>query len=73
MLLRRLAPTDPFSSKVCAVDHHTTDLSLYAHITSDFHHIDALAHFDRERIPERVVCVILILSSYPKFSYPTLC
>jgi catalase len=22
---------------------------------SDFHHIDLLAHFDRERIPERVV------------------
>lgn len=21
----------------------------------DFHHIDLLAHFDRERIPERVV------------------
>jgi len=23
--------------------------------SSDFHHIDLLAHFDRERIPERVV------------------
>ena len=23
----------------------------------DFHHIDLLAHFDRERIPERVVCI----------------
>jgi catalase len=24
-------------------------------MSSDFHHIDLLAHFDRERIPERVV------------------
>ena len=25
----------------------------------DFHHIDLLAHFDRERIPERVVCIVI--------------
>ena len=24
-------------------------------VSPDFHHIDLLAHFDRERIPERVV------------------
>lgn len=23
-------------------------------VVSDFHHIDLIAHFDRERIPERV-------------------
>ena len=27
---------------------------IYFHF-KDFHHIDLLAHFDRERIPERVV------------------
>ena len=27
---------------------------------ADFHHIDLLAHFDRERIPERVVCIIIL-------------
>jgi Catalase len=47
----------PFSSKVRPVDHNTIDLSLVTYICSDFHHIDAIAHFDRERIPERVVCV----------------
>jgi hypothetical protein len=26
----------------------------------DFHHIDLLAHFDRERIPERVVCIMIL-------------
>jgi len=26
----------------------------------DFHHIDLLAHFDRERIPERVVGVLVL-------------
>jgi catalase len=34
----------------------------------DFHHIDLLAHFDRERIPERVVCVTPI-PPYACYSY----
>jgi catalase len=31
-----------------------------SHPSPDFHHIDLLAHFDRERIPERVVGVIVL-------------
>ena len=36
---------------------HVTQL-IFA--TPDFHHIDLLAHFDRERIPERVVCIKIL-------------
>lgn len=49
------------SSKVCAfwilVIHHSAG-PLFVYVTPDFHHIDLLAHFDRERIPERVVCIL---------------
>lgn len=49
--------------------------------TPDFHHIDLLAHFDRERIPERVVSLTcaphrvassqLLSRSTPKAQVPT--
>lgn len=29
-------------------------------LLQDFHHLDLLSHFDRERIPERVVSVICL-------------
>ena len=36
--------------------HRRLSLVVFLHFSSlDFHHIDLLAHFDRERIPERVV------------------
>ena len=35
---------------------HSFDWPLYL----DFHHIDLIAHFDRERIPERVVSSVIL-------------
>lgn len=49
-----LAPLAPSFSRVCT-DLHTEYLIYLIVISPDFHHIDLLAHFDRERIPERVV------------------
>jgi len=45
-----LALTKPFKPPACSRHRHPLD----------FHHIDLLAHFDRERIPERVVGVIVL-------------
>ena len=35
----------------------------------DFHHIDLLAHFDRERIPERVVRAFTFDVTYPNLRH----
>ena len=47
-----LASMVPCCSRVCC-NHCPSSSPPYA--SKDFHHIDLLAHFDRERIPERVV------------------
>ena len=52
--LSALAPSAPSFSRVCADPRSRYLIHLIA-ICADFHHIDLLAHFDRERIPERVV------------------
>ncbi|KAH0828607.1 catalase [Lanmaoa asiatica] len=44
----------PVAEPVCTDSHSPFLIHLIA-ISPDFHHIDLLAHFDRERIPERVV------------------
>ena len=36
-------------------NHNLFFSTLYYSVLSDFHLIDKLSHFDRERIPERVV------------------
>lgn len=52
--LRSLEQLDLFSSKACRCLSLAESCALIASF-SDFHHIDLIAHFDRERIPERVV------------------
>lgn len=52
MPLSALAPPGPSSSRV-GIDF--VDTIYLITVSPDFHHIDLLAHFDRERIPERVV------------------
>lgn len=37
------------------ISHAAVLLPLFYSLLQDFHLIDKLAHFDRERIPERVV------------------
>jgi catalase len=44
--------------------HGSADHPRSLTFTPDFHHIDLLAHFDRERIPERVVRDILSALTY---------
>ena len=51
--LSALAPSAPSFSRVCTDPHE--HLIWLTTSSLDFHHIDLLAHFDRERIPERVV------------------
>lgn len=57
MLPNVLALLDPFFCKVLSYLTHT--FSLHTDPFLDFHHIDLLAHFDRERIPERVVSSLM--------------
>ena len=52
MLLNVLVLLDPSSFRVGLLSHSRWLLLIHG---LDFHHIDLLAHFGRERIPERVV------------------
>lgn len=59
MLLKELAYSVLFSFRVRRQLIYLTQ----ANRPIDFHHLDLLAHFDRERIPERVVCSLSHLST----------
>lgn len=52
MLLNVLGSTD---LSCCKVRLSSALKFMFLIVGLDFHHIDLLAHFDRERIPERVV------------------
>jgi catalase len=50
-----------------------THITTHSYFSSpDFHHIDLLAHFDRERIPERVVSLIKVLPHIASFHIASL-